>query len=215
MYCKLIYNNKTNKIKNIFRLYLINVIFDLVKCALINVPQLILITTLFSVLFHEIPNAKKGLRILIVSLLIAQLVFILLNQFRKREPYVFISSAGILLHIRSFENYGIGIFPKQDMLIPYSKIKDCYISVPYTMERNMGIAYKNMWMDTSDFFKGKIGFRHKTEVPYIFPSIADGRYDQKCVLVRLFNNYTIVLPIDHCEQFLQNFKKYSSCSSGE
>ncbi len=215
MYCKLIYNNKTNKIKNIFRLYLINVIFDLVKCALINVPQLILITTLFSVLFHEIPNAKKGLRILIVSLLIAQLVFILLNQFRKREPYVFISSAGILLHIRSFENYGIGIFPKQDMLIPYSKIKDCYISVPYTMERNMGIAYKNMCMDASNFLKGKIGFRHKTEVPYIFPSIADGRYDQKCVLVRLFNNYTIVLPIDHCEQFLQNFKKYSSCNSGE
>ena len=60
MYCKLIYNNKTNKIKNIFRLYLINVIIDLVKCALINVPQLILITTLFSVLFHEIPNAKKA-----------------------------------------------------------------------------------------------------------------------------------------------------------
>lgn len=144
MYCKLIYNNKTNKIKNIFRLYLINVIFDLVKCALINVPQLILITTLFSVLFHEIPNAKKGLSILIVSLLIAQLVFILLNQFRKRDPYVFISSAGTLLHICNFENYGIGIFPKQDTLIPYNKIKDCYISVPYTMERNMGIVYKNM-----------------------------------------------------------------------
>ncbi len=215
MYCKLIYNNKTNEIKNVFRLYLINVLFDLVKCTLINVLQLILITTLFSVLFHEIPNAKKGLSILIVSLLIAQLVFILLNQFRKREPYVFISSAGILLHIRNFENYGIGIFPKQDTLIPYNKIKDCYISVPYTMEKNMGFAYRNMWSDASNFFKGKIGFRHKTEVPYILLTIADGRYDQECVLVRLFNNYTIVLPIDHCEQFLQNFKKYSSCNSGE
>lgn len=93
------------------------------KCALINVPQLILITTLFSVLFHEIPNAKKGLRILIVSLLIAQLVFILLNQFRKREPYVFISSAGILLHIRSFENYGIGSFQSRTCLFRIVKLK--------------------------------------------------------------------------------------------
>ena len=71
-----------------------------------------------------------------------------------------------------------------------------------------------VWMHQI-FLKGKIGFRHKTNVPYIFPSLADGRYDQECVLVRLFNNYIIVLPMDHCEQFLQNFKKYSSCNSGE
>lgn len=215
MYYKLIYISQSKEKKNIFRLYLVNVVFDLVKCALIDIPQFILIAIIFSFLFRESSSGTTTFIILIALLLVAQLIYVLLNQFRKREPYVFINRAGITLHARNFENYGIGVFPKQDIFIAYDEIKDCYISVPYTMEKNIGFAYKNMLTDATDFFKGRIGFRHKTEQPHILPSIADGRYDCKCVLVRLHNKYTIVLPIDNCEQFLQSFKKYSSGNSGE
>lgn len=123
----------------------------------------------------------------------------------SNKRYIKISSKGILIHNGNTIHFGLRQQFRFNTMVSFDRIKKCYIEIPIDCPKTYSYLIYKKFGGNDEYFDyiRKAGIIKTKE-----PALADGRYDEKCILLELDNKRIIVIPIDECEKFLELFNQY-------
>lgn len=159
-----------------------------------------LVVTIVAILSDAISLYYFSIFIFVLEFLLALFIALYSNK-----RYIKISSKGILIHNGNTIHFGLSQQFRFNTMVSFDRIKKCYIEIPIDCPKTYSyLIYKKIGGNDEYFdYIRKAGVIKTKE-----PALADGRYDEKCILLELDNKRIIVIPIDECEEFLELFNQY-------
>lgn len=201
---KLEYRNKSSeiysKIKLFIAFFIIDIAFTLPMNFVFILPVMFIVSKIYTLFTGEIEVPESISNTALIILLIIELAVIIAVEIKRRNQYVRLDYRGVYI----CNNNGVRFQPKQwykiNATISFYDIVDCYSMKPSNVPKNYRYQYIAPIKDTARH----LGLSNK---PYYIPAIANGRYNEECVLLELKNGKTIVLPIDNCDDFISAYNE--------
>lgn len=191
-----------SKIKLFIAWLIIDVAFTLIIDAVLFIPITLIIDKIYTLFTKQIEVPSTFSTPILILLGVAELTVIIIVECKRRNTYVELNYSGVCIH----NNNGMRFQPKQwykiNAAIPFYDVTDCYSLTPKNVPKNYLYQYIAP-------IKSTVHNMGLSNNPYYLPAIANGRYDEKCVLLELKNGKTVVLPIDDCDEFIELFNSYS------
>lgn len=199
MYYKFTFPNKFTKyfslIKTFIALFIIDCGVTLLVDILLFLPVLYVTEELYVLIMNvdEVPSSY--LYFCFIGIVLLELVVIIATEIKRRFVYCKFEPKGIYIYNNNFARFGYGKPFKMNVTIPYNKINSCYIANGNFVQKDY-----RYWI----YNKIKKAF-NRDEYDYM-PVIACGDYNNDCIILELKNRNGIVIPIEDCQQFLDEYK---------
>lgn len=207
MYFNMVYKNEKAKKSMHTFMYTMCLYIDFGLLFFINLVLFILGLVIYDIARKNI-SFEIDISVLMLTgvlLIIAEVLFVLIFEKKRRNEYVRVDHRGVYIYTGAGETFGYASLNSMGILITYDKIKGFYSSVPYNMPQGTYYTYSNGF----DFIKKLIKVNRTAHSSQrLIPAIPNGKYDEKCVLLELSNGCTAVLPLEDDEKFKEYLSKY-------
>lgn len=194
------YSSKLREKYNFITLFIALVLIDI---GILIVVDFLLFFPIFYIigLLHELITGivecpDRVLYSAWISILVIELIIIIIVEIKRRFTYCQIREKGIYIYNNNFAKFGCGSIFKRNATIRYSKIENCYIAIADFVPKNYS------WMSLFKRIHRRI---LKSEQYDYIPAIADGDFENECIILELKNGKAVVMPIENCEQFLKDY----------
>lgn len=207
MYFNMVYKSEKAKKSMHAFMYTMCLYIDFGLLFFINLALFIFRLVIYNIVLNYIlfEINISALMITGVLLIIAEILFVLIYEKKRRNEYVRVDHRGVYIYTGAGETFGYASLNSMGILITYDKIKGFYSSVPYNMPQGPYYTYSNGF----DFIKKLIKVNRTVQSSQrLIPAIPNGKYDDECVLLELSNGCTAVLPLENKEKFKEYLSQY-------
>lgn len=204
------YENKFHSIVQFAYMYYFFIILDITITAIIDAIMFIPFTVFTGEIYmylESVPEVPKEYTYSLCKIvLVLELLFIVIVEFKRRITFCQLKGNGVLIYNNCFQKFGYGSFVKRCATVPYNQIELCYKAIPTGCPK----TYRYQYYYPLSSLKKKIA--KDTSYRYI-PPIAHGAYDSECVILQLHNKKIVPLPIDDCDGFIEEFKRWCAITN--
>lgn len=195
------FSNKFRKAISVLVLFSVYVLIDIFFIAALDIIAFLIMLCFITVFDWNLALFMELFKLTIII----EVIFIIFIEIKRRSPYVKITPKGVLIYNSNGVHFGLRQYYRLNAVAPYDRIVSCKIGIPVDCPPN----YRYQRYNTLFMIKRYFDLKHGKDVSYMKePAIAGGRYDEECILLELDNKRIIVIPIDECSEFLEQFNKY-------